>query len=208
MNYKKLLFIGLLLVAVSACDKSTTVATDEMAALHLANGLQLASKGEHDKAVAVFQQGLQLAPDNLGLLYNQAVAYSELSELGKEKVLYLHALQVVPSTKSERTDKFVVAIHYNLAIVLLSEAGESAAVYTHLDQALSGLDEVDDYYHLMDGDADLAEIRESPRFIMLMRKYWPGYQKMVGVHPASSRELIRKKELELQRAYEKSIASP
>lgn len=192
--YKNLFFVCLLLVSLLACERKAPVSQDEMAALYLSQGLQLASGGAHDKAIEAFEEGLQQAPNDLGLLYNQAVAYSELGDLKREKALYLRALNdALPSANNDKKQSLIAAIHYNLAVVLLKQGNEEAA-YTHLARSLASLDDVNDYYHSMVDDKELDKIRDAPRFIVMMRKYWPEYRKMIGIHPASSREVIRKKE--------------
>ncbi len=91
----------------------------------LLEGKHLCEKGDFDKAINVFQKGLDLDPANTELLYNQAKAYFRLKKLEQSLSIFNQLVSQQPSN-AELLSELGVLYHH---------MGDNASALEKLDQA-------------------------------------------------------------------------
>ncbi len=165
MNGKKRLWIVVLTVILVACGQGTpetpptlilTVPPTPSASELVELGLDYHEQGELDKAIAEFQQAIQIAPDFVEAHYNLGLAYSDQGEFDAAIAAYEEAIRLAPDLaeahnglgnvyfnqnrleqalekyeQAARLDPNLVDAHFNLGHVYLSldRHAEALAAY-------------------------------------------------------------------------------
>ena len=186
----QLIILLLFLVLVAGCpDSGSTGGQDrtEQARHHLQRGLELAKDGRKDQALTELDKAIVLDPNWILLHYNRAIIYSQLGQIANEEAGYSRVIELAPLASKRERGRVLAASYYNLVFITLAR-GQVDQAFIYLEKALTEATHVDDYYHDIVGNKDLAVLRADDRFEPLMRRYWPDYGQIVGKLPSNSQK--------------------
>jgi len=200
LNYVKLLIVCLIIL-LSVCSEGGAVEwpdSTERARQHLERGVKLASEGKMSQALLAMNKALELDPYWIVLHYNRAIVYSRLGKKDEEEAGYRQVIALAAQASRRDREQILSASYYNMVFIVLSR-GDVDQAFSLLEKALAMAANVNVYYHDLVSDKGLAALRVDGRFVILMRRYWPGYGVTVGRLPVqdrrapASKTLIKKK---------------
>ena len=184
----QLSIVLLFLAFVTGCPHSgSRVGQDrtEQARQHLQRGLELVKDGQRDQALTELDKAIALDPNWILLHYNRSIIYSQLGQIANEEAGYRRVIELAPLASKKERGRVLAASYYNLVFITLAR-GQVDQAFIYLDKALIEATHVEDYYHDIVGNKDLAVLRADDRFEPLMRRYWPDYGQIVGKLPSNS----------------------
>ena len=184
----QLIIVLLFPVFVAGCHHSGPLPGQdrtEQARQHLQRGLELVKDGRKDLALTELDKAIALDPNWILLHYNRAIIYAQLGQIANEEAGYRRVIELAPLASKQERGRVLAASYYNLVFITLAR-GKVDQAFIYLEKALSEAAHVEDYYHDIVGNKDLAVLRADDRFKPLMRRYWPNYGRIVGKLPSNS----------------------
>ena len=129
-------------------------------------GLEYATQHDYDKAVDLFLKAIELDNSNPEFHYNLGVTYSHKMMREEEELAYLRGLAV--NSSDPQHVHFVASIHFNLACMYALQ-GKKDKAFEHLEKMYATADTL--LYHYVESDADLASLRDDPRYKELITRH-------------------------------------
>lgn len=128
-------------------------------------GVEQAERGGYDLALGLFQDAIKLDASNPEFYYNLGVAYNYKQMLVETEAAYI-AGAALPSSNPQHVQYFA-KIYFNLAC-LYALQGKKDAAFEQLEKLFVADKNL--LFHWVEGDADLASLRDDPRYKELMAR--------------------------------------
>ena len=142
------------------------VETDkDSAARHNQQGLEYAEAKEYDKALDSFKKAIELDKSNPEFHYNLGLTYFSKGMPEEEEAAYMNGLAMKPGDPLHAP--YFAKIHFNLAC-LYALQGKKDQAFEHLEMVYATADTL--LFHYVESDADLASLREDPRYKALIAR--------------------------------------
>ena len=153
--------------AIIASDASCTSDTDtfcvegkkDSAARLNRQGLAYAEEKNNDQALDSFKQAVELDNSNPEFYYNLGVAYWLKQMPLEAEAAYIQGLAIKPG--DPRHTLHFANIHFNLACIYALQ-GKKDQAFEQLEKLYAVNKKL--LYHWVEGDADLASLRDDPRY--------------------------------------------
>ncbi len=153
----------------NACKSDTDtfcVETDkDSAARHNQQGLEYAAEKEYDKALDSFKKAVELDNSNPEFHYNLGVTYFSKGMPEEEEAAYKNGLAQKPG--DPKHVPYFAKIHFNLACTYALQ-GKKDQAFEQLELLYATADTL--MYHWVESDADLASLRDDPRYTELIAR--------------------------------------
>ena len=142
------------------------VETDkDSAARHNQQGLEYGRAQEYDKALDSFKKAIELDSSNPEFHYNLAVTYMSKGMPEEEEAAYMSGLAQKPGNPQHAP--YFAKIHFNLACTYALQ-GKKDQAFEQLEMLYATADTL--MYHWVELDADLASLRDDPRYTELIAR--------------------------------------
>lgn len=156
-------------VANVICKSDTDifcVESDKDRALKLnQQGIEYGVAQEYDKALDSFKKAIELDNSNPEFHYNLGVTYFSKGMPEQEEAAYMNGLAQKPGNPQHAP--YFAKIHFNLACTYALQ-GKKDQAFEQLEMLYATADTL--MYHWVESDADLASLRDDPRYTELIAR--------------------------------------